>query len=93
MEGISTWSCALFSNYRSLKNKHGAQIEEFRTGLMTQVTPNYKKCKKDLQTYCFTKIHVGDNTQTFWLSNGDTNSKVFHVSVSARRLNNTKKGV
>lgn len=92
VEDISTWSRDVFPNYRQLINKQRSKIDEARNSMLDGSDPSIEGMQKNLASLLLQEeTYWRQRSKIFWLSDGDTNSKFFHASASARKKKNTIK--
>ena len=89
---MASWSKNIVPNFRKQINKQSLDIEAFRNSAHDANDLQLVTMQNNLATLILQEdIYWKQRSKIFWLSDGDTNSKFFHASASARKRKNTIK--
>ena len=89
---MSAWGRISAPNFRHRINKIRTQIEDIRNDAKDAADPQLTIMQQNLANLLLQEdSYWRQRSKVFWLSDGDTNSKFFHASASARRRKNSIK--
>lgn len=92
IEDINSWSKNISPNFRHQINKQRAQLEDICNSSRDAIDPRVEDMQKNLANLLLQEdTYWRQRAKVYWLADGDTNSKFFHASASARKRRNTIK--